>query len=291
MNERPSVTSAVAPFVARLERFGSVPSTQPIVRAWLAEVPDLLDPRPRVAIAVADEQTEGRGRRGRSWQAPPGAALLLSVGFRPIDLPLRHAWRLAASVALAMLDAAESQGLRDGTLRLKWPNDLVADGPDGAPRKLAGVLGEVEADETGQVRSAIVGVGINADWSPNDFPTDLAASMTSLRALARRPVDRDALLADFLARLEPRALALSAGRFDVGGWSSRQRTNGAWVEVDVGDARLEGLAVGVGPETGGLLIEVGGPGGPLREIDSGEVVRCRLRPATSGRPSPPAAGR
>ena len=70
-----------------------------------------------MAVAVADEQTAGRGRLDRSWTAPSGAALLCSVGFRPWRFLARHAWRLGATVSLAMLDAAEDvAGLRDGTL-------------------------------------------------------------------------------------------------------------------------------------------------------------------------------
>ena len=215
------------PFVSRLERFPSVPSTQPIVRAWLE------DGTPEVCIAVADEQTQGRGRLGRTWDAPPGAALLVSAGFRPLDLPARHAWRLAATVALAMLDAAEDvAGLRDASLGLKWPNDIVADGPDGLLRKVAGVLGEAVLDGD-RVVTAVIGIGVNADWAASEFPAELAPSMTSLRELSGgRPIDRETLLDAWQDRLEPRYESLRLGRFDSGAWSSRQRTTGELVEVD-----------------------------------------------------------
>ena len=65
------------PFISRQERFPSVGSTNDVVRAWLA------DGTPEVCLAVADEQTAGRGRNGRTWLAPPGAGLLCSIGFRP----------------------------------------------------------------------------------------------------------------------------------------------------------------------------------------------------------------
>src|SRR6476646_5409088 len=117
-------------YLARLERVGSVDSTQRIVREWLESG------QPEVAIAVADEQTAGRGRQGRTWTAPPAAALLVSIGFRPAHLPLRQGWRLAATISLAMLDAAEAAaGLADNSLRLKWPNDIVAAYPDGRLEK------------------------------------------------------------------------------------------------------------------------------------------------------------
>jgi len=124
---------AAPPFLSRLERFERVGSTNDVVRGWLAagvaEVP----------VAVADEQTAGRGRSGRTWSAPPGAALLVSAGFRPGWLAPDRTWRLAAIVALAMADAAEDvAGLATDTIRLKWPNDLVvvAAGP-GAPAGMA----------------------------------------------------------------------------------------------------------------------------------------------------------
>jgi BirA family transcriptional regulator, biotin operon repressor / biotin---[acetyl-CoA-carboxylase] ligase len=257
-------------FYSRIERFSEVESTQPIVRRWLA------DGLPEVAIATADHQTAGRGRLGRDWQAPPGAALLLSAGFRPPPamVPPRHAWRVAATVALAMVDAAEAAaGLRDDTLWLKWPNDIVAEASDGFPRKVAGVLGEMAV--TGEaVEHVVVGIGINADWAPAHFPPDLMRTMTSLHALAGgRPIDRDQLLDEFLARLEPRYLALSAGRFDAGGWSRRQLTSGRQVEVATAGEVLVGTAAGVDPESGALLLDL--PDGRLR-IDTGEVVRCRL---------------
>ena len=197
-------------FLARLERFGSVDSTQRIVREWLEAG------QPEVAIAIADEQTAGRGRQGRSWTAPPGAALLMSIGFRPENMPLRHGWRLAATVSLAMLDAAEAAaGLADNALRLKWPNDIVAAYPDGRLEKVAGVLGETVAVGD-QVGWTVVGIGVNVDWSAADFPPGPEASMTSLREMAGRPVDREQLLDEFLARLEPRYEAIRQGNFDGG---------------------------------------------------------------------------
>src|SRR5690348_13538953 len=101
-------------FPNRIEQFRAVDSTQRVVREWLDAG------EPEVCVAVAAYQTEGRGRSGREWVAPPGAALLASVGFRPEHLDARYAWRLAAVVALAMRDAAEAvAGLPDGTLWLK----------------------------------------------------------------------------------------------------------------------------------------------------------------------------
>ncbi len=125
-------------FLTRHERFASVGSTNDVVRGWLA------DGAQEVCLAVSDEQTAGRGRGGRQWVGPSGAALLLSLGFRPTWLAPDQVWRLAAIVSLAMAEAAEeTAGLAAGTVGLKWPNDLViATGATGELRKVAGVLGE-----------------------------------------------------------------------------------------------------------------------------------------------------
>jgi BirA family biotin operon repressor/biotin-[acetyl-CoA-carboxylase] ligase len=257
-------------FPSRFEHFRAVESTQRIVREWLESG------TPEVAVAVADYQTVGRGRQGREWVAPPGAGLLLSVGFRPEALATRHAWRLAAVVALAMRDAAEeTAGLKDGTLLLKWPNDLVAEAADGAIKKVAGVLGESVAGEEG-LESAVIGIGINTNWAAVDFPWALAPTMTSLRELGgRRPIDNEQLLEGFLARLEPRYEALTAGKFDAAAWSVGQRTTGRSVSVEVADQTVSGVATGVDPESGALLVK--DEDGRALSIDSGEVIRCRVR--------------
>lgn len=257
-------------FPVRLERFRAVDSTQRVVRAWLEAGQE------EVAVAVAGYQTAGRGRMGRDWVAPPGAALLLSVGFRPAELAAEHAWRLAAVVSLAMRDAAEAvAGLKDGTLWLKWPNDIVADAADGGLRKVAGVLGESAANDR-RVESAVIGIGVNTDWNMRDFPWAIAPTMTSLRELGgKRPIDNDQLLEAFLDRLEPRYEALQAGQFDAGGWSAAQRTTGRTVVVDAGDRTVTGEGTGVDPDSGALLVRPEG-GSTAESIDSGEVIRCRV---------------
>jgi BirA family transcriptional regulator, biotin operon repressor / biotin---[acetyl-CoA-carboxylase] ligase len=262
--------SGARPFVSRLERFTEVDSTQRVVAGWLA------GGVPEVAVATADVQTAGRGRTGRTWEAPPGVALLVTCGFRPRGLPLAQAWRIAAISSLALAEAAEAQGLPDGAIGLKWPNDLVADGPDGEPLKLAGVLGEVAAGADGTVDTCLVGLGINVDWPAATFPPELASTMTSLRELAHRPVDRDAVLEGFLNRLEPRYEALMLGRFDSAGWTGRQRTTGRRVTLQAGDETVDGLGVGVDPVSGALLVE---RDGVIRAFDSAEVLRCRITAA------------
>jgi BirA family biotin operon repressor/biotin-[acetyl-CoA-carboxylase] ligase len=192
-----------------------------------------------------------------------------------------QAWRLPAVAALAMLDAAAALlGPGAQRLALKWPNDIVAV-QDGESRKIGGVLAEGSPDGQ-RLASSVVGVGINVDWPAADFPAPLATTMGSLReAGGGRPVDRETLLIDWLARLGPLYTALLEGSFDSRRWADAQVTTGAEVSVDTGRERLEGIAVGVDPESGALLLrEV--PGAPLRSIAAGDVMACRV--SRSARP-------
>ncbi|HEX2756019.1 MAG TPA: biotin--[acetyl-CoA-carboxylase] ligase [Candidatus Limnocylindrales bacterium] len=285
---------AAIPALRRHERFASVGSTSDVVRAWLAAG------EPEICLALADEQTAGRGRNGRTWTAPPGAGLLVSLGFRPSWLAADRAWRLAATVSLAMADAAEEvAGLPDRSVRLKWPNDLViatdsagrALGPLGLDdagtggrsaatvRKLGGVLGETEGLGTDDPR-VIVGIGLNADWPAAKFPAELTGTMTSLRsASGERPIDLALLLDAFTSRLETRVEALFGGRFDVADWVERQITTGRRIDLVRPDETVETvLARGVDGVGGGLRIAAPTDADPdtERTVVVGEVRHVRL---------------
>jgi len=275
-------------FPARLEWFEQVGSTNDVVAGWLEA------DQPEVCVAVADEQIAGRGRSGRSWLAPAGAALLCSLGFRPTWLEPERPWRLAAIVSLAMADAAEDvAGLADGAIRLKWPNDLVvATDADGHPvadpaalgvptdlaiRKLAGVLGETDGLGTDAAR-AVVGIGVNAGWPRRDFPPDLEATMTSLSdASGGRPIDRRELLDGFLVRLEGPLEALRAGRFDDQAWSQRQLTNGRPVRLERPDGTSETVqAIGVDSASGALVVADDRTETGRRDVFVGEIRHLRI---------------
>ena len=267
------VDSAVSAWLSRFERFDVVDSTNDVVAGWLAEGTD------EVCVAIADVQTAGRGRSGRTWEAPPDVALLLSVGFRPTWLDPEHAWRLAAIVTLTMAEACEiAAGLRPGTVRLKWPNDLVAiDAGSGDVRKLAGVLGETDGLGRNDAR-AIIGIGVNAEWEPQDFPPDLATTMTSLAALAPgQQLDREVIIHVFLERLEAAIDQLRGGTFPAAAWIDRQLTNGVPVRLEWPDGRTDTVrAMDVDPETGALLVEELVGGGQQRTVLAGEIRHLRL---------------
>jgi BirA family biotin operon repressor/biotin-[acetyl-CoA-carboxylase] ligase len=279
----------VAPFLSRQERFDSVTSTNDVVRGWLAVGVA------EVCLAVADEQTAGRGRDGRQWIAPRGAALLMSLGFRPDWLAPDRVWRLAATTSLAMADAAEEVAqLPDRAIRLKWPNDLVVEldpaeagaGGTGAAvadiRKVAGVLGESQGLGTADPQ-VVVGLGINADWRAADFPPELADSMTSLcEASHGRPVDLALLLDAFLGRLEVRIEALRGGRFDVADWVDRQLTTGRTVRLERPGSTETARAIAVDSHSGALILDDPDAPGGERHVLAGEIVHVRLAEPVGG---------
>ncbi len=211
---------------------------------------------------VAELQTSGRGRMGRTWTSPAGRNLTVSVGLRPA-IAAEDAWQLGLAAALAMHAAAAGVG----SVTLKWPNDLVA--PDGA--KVAGLLVEVASDGD-RLRHAVIGCGINVNWAPETMPAELAGAATSLSALAGREIDRVALLRDLLVAMEAELDAVEGGRSPLDRYRTACATIGARVAVETPTGRVDGLAVDLDGH-GALVVRV--EDGSLVSIASGEVIRVR----------------
>ena len=213
---------------------------------------------------MADRQTTGRGRLDRTWEAPTGSSLLVSVLLRPDLLPTHvHSTTMAAAVAAS--DACEEvAGFRP---QLKWPNDIVV-----GDRKLGGLLAEAELKgET--VDAVVVGMGLNVNWDrPPPGLEDIAVAASEV---AGRPVDREALLARFLDRFEEHYSAL----VEPGGWRGTllnyrrsSSTLGRDVRVELAGETFTGRAVEVTGE-GHLLVKLAG--GEVRRVPAGDVVHLR----------------
>jgi BirA family biotin operon repressor/biotin-[acetyl-CoA-carboxylase] ligase len=198
------------------------PSTQELARGM-----------PEGGVAACEEQTAGRGRRGRTWTSPRGAGLLFSLSLRPRTPPDRLP-PLTLVVAGAVAEAAWPQAA------VRWPNDVVVDG-----RKLAGILAEVRDGEV------VVGIGVNANHAAGDFPADARVTPVSLRLLRGEPVDRGALLADVLESVEARYR-----EFESEGFAGIERDDlrGRRVRLAGGD---EGLCEGI--DDRGRLVVAGVP--------------------------------
>ncbi len=228
---------------------------------------------PEGLVMVADHQTAGRGRAGRSWTAPPEASLLLSVLLRPpaslMDL---------TTMALAVATSEALESVAGVSARLKWPNDLVWPG-DGsaADRKLAGILAEVDwpagsppgSDATVAV---VVGIGINVSW-PTELPPELVDIAVACNHISSTVVDREDLLVAILRGLDAHYQRLLAGDRAslLAAWRSRSATLGREVRVEMSSEEIVGVARDITP-AGHLVVET--PAG-TREVVVGDVVHLR----------------
>lgn len=206
-------------------------------------------------IVIAEEQTAGRGRLGRSWLSPRGG-IALSIILRP---NLRQLPRLIMVASLAASHSIEQvSGLKTD---IKWPNDVLIRG-----KKACGIL--VESAIRGQtVDWAIVGIGINVNLDPADFP-EIAAIATSLSAELGRNVSRLDILRTLLSEMELLYLALRRGEPIHEEWRSHLETLGKMVRVSSGGLVEEGRAESV-DEDGSLLLRRSD--GSLAVLTTGEV--------------------
>ena len=224
---------------------------------------------PREMVVVADHQREGRGRLGRTWEAPSGASLLMTIG-TAADIPAARRGLLLAAMSTAAAEAvSDTTGVR---LAIKWPNDLVSpgSGSDGGDRKVAGVLAESFALPGGGTGYA-VGVGINCNWV--SIPDGLGGVAASLDTLSGAPVDREALAAGTVLGFERRLGELVASGAELLEEArARSATIGSDVVVRTPEGEVRGRAVDLDGE-GALLVEAGGAS-PER-IVVGDVLKLR----------------
>ncbi|MES2318774.1 MAG: biotin--[acetyl-CoA-carboxylase] ligase [Pseudomonadota bacterium] len=195
-------------------------------------------------LLVAERQTAGRGRAGRSWLSAEGGSLTFSLAWK-FNLPLHALAGLPLAVGVAL---AETLAALDVTVQLKWPNDLLKDGA-----KLAGVLIETQGAGDGAIW-AVIGVGLNLAL-PDELEARIGSPAASAPWLANMP--RDALMGALLGHL-----AASLRQFEQSGFaafSARWNRLHAWqgcpvAVVDRGVILHEGVAAGV-DDSGALLLD------------------------------------
>ena len=239
---------------------------------WYAEVSSTNDVASALAergagegcVIGAEAQTAGRGRQGREWTSPAGAGIYASVVLRP-EAYMVPLLTIAAGVAVA-------EGIQAATgleARVKWPNDVYVETGrqiDGG-RKLAGILAEADFSG-GDPSHVVVGFGINV--LPVAYPPDIAARATSLELELGRAVNRGLLLAECLAALWARYLALRRGLPSpvLAEWRRRATaTFGRRVEWQSGVRRECGVAEDI-DDTGALLVRTDAA---IARVTSGEV--------------------
>lgn len=196
-------------------------------------------------VVIAESQTAGRGRRGRTWSSPAGRNLYLSVILRP-SLPPQRAPELTLVASVAACEACRKAGVDTG---IKWPNDLLVGG-----RKVAGILTELSA-EADAVHWVILGLGVNLNSGPEDFPEGLRDVATSLAIERGQPVPRALFAAALLSELEQWLDLHAAEGFEPirAAWRERSVTLGREVRVDGDGGEIAGVAEDI-DAAGALLV-------------------------------------
>ena len=219
-----------------------------------------LDGAPEGTLALAEEQTQGRGRFQRTWVSPPGANLLFSLVLRPgleASSQLSMMSSLALATALGRLVPTPSQ------VSIKWPNDVRVGG-----RKIGGILIEGSASAAeGSKGFAIVGMGVNVNFDPGDYP-EIRDIATSLRRELGHPFPRLDLLTAVLEEMESLYVGITKGDSVRERWASLLDTVGRRIQVASGDAVYEGYAEGVDND-GSLLMRR--DDGSVQVLAAGEV--------------------
>ena len=219
---------ADTPFAGKLRHFAEIDSTSTRL------MQDAAAGAPHGTVYVADTQTAGRGRGAHAWSSPPGSGLYVSVLLRPALAPQDALW-FSLAAGLAAQGAIESTAgfLPD----LRWPNDLLAPAA-AAPRKLGGILTEMQAEVT-RVRFLVIGIGINVHQGA--FPPELSRLATSLAIEAPSAApSRETLLAALLRNLALETDALT------GSGASQARTS-LLTRLESRSAWVRGKRVTVGP--------------------------------------------
>ncbi len=234
------------------------------------------DLAPSGTVVVADVQTAGRGRHGRSWFSPRGLHLYCSlIVHQPTTLPVAT-WLSFLPVVAGLAAVQAVRDVSGLSVSLKWPNDVMIE-----DRKAGGILCETTKAKEGDT-IAVVGIGLNVNGPRDTFPPDIRSTATTLEAEAGHPVERIPLLAALLNAIERQLDRLASNRLALirDDYGSVCSTLGRSVRVAFTDGTsLEGVAVAIGPD-GRLQVQMAqGSGKPptreLVEIQAGDVIHLR----------------
>lgn len=199
-------------------------------------------------VVIAERQTAGRGRLGRSWHSPPGLNLYATFILHPW-MPIAEVPRLSLMAGVAVADTLAT--VAPGMVALKWPNDVWLKG-----RKAGGIIAEAIADSAQKLVCVLLGIGLNLNLATYDIPEELRAKATSVRIATGRRCDRIAIAATLFKRLDARyreaaAYGFAAMRPD---YEKYFALTGKHVTVHDGTTQLSGCVTGVDAE-GALVME------------------------------------
>ena len=211
-------------------------------------------------VIFAEQQTAGRGRRGRTWVSPLGRNIYTSTIWR-FSAGASALSGLSLAVGVAIVKALESLGYKG--IGLKWPNDLLWQG-----KKLGGILLEISGDAAGPCH-VVVGIGLNVSMSDQQAADDIDQPWVDLASLSDQPIDKNAIAAALLNQLLPMLSSFEATGFEplLQDWLARDAFLGRDIVLKMGADELLGKQVGVKPD-GSLCIETAEG---LRTFNGGEV--------------------
>jgi BirA family biotin operon repressor/biotin-[acetyl-CoA-carboxylase] ligase len=238
-----------------LQVLGTVDSTQSIAQQWIAKGAE------EGALVLAEEQTGGRGRRGRAWHSPPGKGVWMSLILQP-QIPLQFMPQLTLLAAVAVCRAIGK--LAQVPVGIKWPNDLLI-----RDKKVCGILLESKAEDERLVH-VVAGIGISANLAPEDYPEHLSDIATSLLIESGRRIDRHELIGEVLLQFELLYDAYLQQGFEPIRllWEALNVTVGRPLLIQQGNESIQAVATGIDKQG---ALEVRTPDGQTRIIYSGEL--------------------
>jgi len=261
---RQSLSEAATVRLAGFEVFSEIDSTNSYLLRSQGPAPG------HVHVAVTDNQTDGRGRHGRTWQSPPGSGLCLSLKYTFAQQPTNLS-ALTLAIGLGVINVLEKLGV-DG-VQLKWPNDLIAN--DG---KLGGILTETQSQTPGAI-TVVTGIGLNIDLD-DDFDlgdeSDWAHRAMDLSGIVDHMPSCDALVAGLIDGLCTTFIDYESKGLDdfVNDWSGRDWLFGREIRIDTSQRQVTGIGAGIADD-GALLVDTGE--GTCSRITSGSVVMAEMR--------------
>ncbi len=217
-------------------------------------------------VVITEQQTAGKGRRGRTWVSPAGRNLYFSAILRP-ELPPQRASELTLVAAVALAEVLRES---DAEAHIKWPNDVQIEG-----RKVAGILTELSA-EPDRVHFVVLGMGVNLNAGPGDFPEELADTATSLFQATGQRINRALFTSALWGRLEEWLdLHHEVGFEPVRArWKELSCTLGQEVRVRTDRSELRGVAEDI-DQDGALLVRTAE--GKVERVLAGDVEQVRPR--------------
>jgi BirA family biotin operon repressor/biotin-[acetyl-CoA-carboxylase] ligase len=217
-----------------------VNSTQTLAHQMVAEGAE------EGTVVIAEQQTEGRGTKGRPWYSPPGKGIWFSIVLKP-HMPMQFISQLTLLVSVALCRAIKKT--IPVNIGIKWPNDLLIEG-----KKVSGILLESSTEDE-RLRYVIAGIGISANLLTEDYPPGIRDRVTSLRMASGLKVNREELLCVFLEEFEHLyKLHHEEGFAPIRSlWEALSVSLDRPIEVESSQGRIAGIASGL-DEMGALIV-------------------------------------